>query len=250
MKRALAAVSVLLVAACGRAVPPARQASTAASGQHPSPTPSAHSATATFDLLPPSGTVPAIDLQISCNRPIGASDSVAIVQLHDGSTVLRDYADAGHPYTACSFGTNRSVTQLIDAHHVVVPSQGCSLFAVVDLPDVRPRWFQLPRQSECPSLLAVAPGLDAVAWMSPDLTANSDQVHLTTHAGDRVVASLQNPHGGRCGSADDSKSGSYTQSGSHLFVLDQPLKRLELDPSRRFAEIPSRCLLVLPDNLA
>jgi hypothetical protein len=49
---------------------------------------------------------------------------------------------------------------------------------------------------------------------------------LTTHAGDKVVASLPNPHGGRCGSPEDSKIAGYSRSGKHLFVLDQPIPTL------------------------
>jgi hypothetical protein len=79
---------------------------------------------------------------------------------------------------------------------------------------------------ELPTFLAVAPDLGTVAWLSPDLTANTDQIHLTTHAGDKVVASLPNPHGGRCGSPEDSNRAAYSRSGKHLFVLDQPIPNL------------------------
>jgi hypothetical protein len=149
-----------------------------------------------------------------------------MVQLHDGTTVLRDYADIGQPFTACSFGKNRFGFQLIDAHHVLVPGGDMvplrsNLYAVVDLPQVRAHWLQLPGQFS--TFLAVAPDLGTVAWLSPDLNANTDQIHLTTHAGDKVIASLPNPHGGRCGSPDDSKVASYTRSGKHLFILDQPI---------------------------
>jgi len=154
---------------------------------------------------------------------------VAIVQLRDGTTVLRDYSDIGHPVTACSFGKNRSGLQLIDANHVVVPGADLvavrsNLYAVVDLPQVRSHWFQLPGQ--LPSFLAIAPDLGTVAWLSPDLKANTDQIHLTTHAGDKVVAAVPNPHGGRCGSPDDSRLAGYTPSGKHLFILDQPFPSL------------------------
>jgi len=144
--------------------------------------------------------------------------------------VLRDYADVGHPITSCSFGKNRFGLQLIDAHHVVlpgasiVPAPGRNLYAVVDLPQVRTHWFQLP--GEFPNFLAVAPDLGTVAWLSPDLPSNTDQIHLTSHAGDKVVASLPNPHGGRCGSPEDSKQAAYSRSGKQLFILDQPIPNL------------------------
>lgn len=226
MKRYMAALAALLLAGCGSSVVGSTSTS-ASSRPQASSTPSAHSATATFDLLPPPAGPPAVDLQISCNRPIGSSDPVAIVQLHDGSTVLRDYVDVAHPVTACVFGVPQLLNQLIDAQHVVVFSgQGKALYAVVDLPQVKPHWFQLPPQTEAPSLLAVGSTLDAVAWMSADLASNTDQIHITTRAGDHVVASLPNPHGGRCGSSGDSKTAGYTRSGKDLFVLDQPIPTL------------------------
>jgi hypothetical protein len=196
----------------------------------PTPVSSPSSSTAVFDLLPPAGGPPAVDLGITCSRSIGATDPVAIVQLHDGTTVLRDYADIGHPLTACSFGRNRFGLQLIDAHHVVVPGGDLvplrsNLYAVVDVPEVRAHWFQLSRP-QFSNFLAIAPDLGTVAWLSYDLEANTDQIHLTTHAGDKVVATLPNPHGGRCGSAEDSKVAAYSRSGKHLFILDQPIAAL------------------------
>jgi hypothetical protein len=226
MRRYFALLVVLGLAACGQ---PSTRYVPASSSPTASPSASARSTSALFDLLPPSGGPPAVNLGITCSRPIGASDEVAIVQLHDGTTVLRDYADIGHPLTACSFGKTRYGLQLIDAHHVLLPGGDLvplrsNLYAVVDLPQVRAHWFHLP--GELPTLLAVAPDLGGVAWLSPDLSANTDQIHLTTHAGDKVVASLPNPHGGRCGSPEDSNRAAYSRSGKHLFVLDQPIPNL------------------------
>jgi hypothetical protein len=227
--RYFALVVVLSLAACGG--PPSGTGPSPHTSGSPTPVPSPSSSTAVFDLLPPAGGPPAVDLGITCSRSIGASDSVAIVTLHDETTVLRDYADIGHPSTACSFGKNRYGLELIDAHHVVVPgssvipSPGPNLYALVDLPQVRTRWFQLPG-TQFPTLLAIAPDLGTVAWLSFDLAGNTDQIHLTTHAGDKVVASLPNPHGGHCGSAEDSKVAGYSRSGKHLFILDQPVPNL------------------------
>jgi hypothetical protein len=245
MRRYFALFLVLVLTACGQASVrnPSASPSPAASQSGP-----ATSTTAQFDLLPPPGGPTAVDLGITCNRPIGASDPVAIVQLHDETTVLRDYADIAHPLTACSFGKTRYGLQLIDAHHVLVlggdrvPLRS-NLYAVVDLPQVRAHWFHLP--GELPTFLAIAPDLGSVAWLTPDQAANTDQIHLTTHAGDKVVASLPNPHGGRCGSSDDSNRAGYSRSGKHLFILDQPIASLN---SLLVLEGDRVALRIVPDS--
>src|SRR5690348_3920841 len=91
-------LAAALLAACGG---PSAGAGPSAhpTGSTPSASPSLRSTTAVFDLLPPPGGPPAIDLGITCGRPIGATDPVAVVQLHDGTVVLRDYADVAHPVT-------------------------------------------------------------------------------------------------------------------------------------------------------
>jgi hypothetical protein len=183
------------------------------------------SSTATFDLMAPAGGPPVDTPTITCSGAIGSSDPVALVLLHSGTIVLRDYADAANPRSVCIFaGAPGSVggVQLIDAHHVLVPRNGSGyLYAVVDLPDVRYHWFQLPSPpNQLPTFLGVSPALDKVAWWSADIPGNADKVHLTTKAGDQVVASLPDPHGGRCGGADDSRPAAFAHSGSHLFVLD------------------------------
>lgn len=162
---------------------------------------------------------------ITCDGPIGPSDPVAIVQLQaavegTGEVVLRDYANPATPRTACTFSQIRPV-QLIDARHVVIDHGFDSIYAVVDLPEVRFHWFQLP------GFVAVSPGLDQVLSLETygdyEIGSGGTKVHVTTSAGDHVVASLPHPIGGRCGSPDDSKQGAYAHSGAQLFVMDQPI---------------------------
>jgi hypothetical protein len=191
----------------------------------------------TFSLLPPAGGAPTglTTIQITCSGSIGPSDPVAVVQLHDGSNVLRGFADASHPRSVCQFGGHENagadVHQLIDSRHVVVggsatygspTAKPVVLYAVVDLPEVHYNWFQLPDVAgEFTDFLAIGPGLDRVAWKShPNASPTTDRIHITTSAGDHVVASLQAEYG-RCGSAEDSRSAGYTHTGAHLFALDQ-----------------------------
>ena len=164
---------------------------------------------------------------LSCNGAIGAADSVAIVQLHTGGTVLRDYADVAHPRTVCAFPPNSYGFTLLDSRHVVVGGEG-NLWAVIELPGGAARWFQLPGgdTNHFPFLIAVSPHLDQVAYGVNDLTDNTDKIHVVSAKGDVIVASVPNPHGGRCGSPEDSKSGEYTRSSQSLFVLDQPIPTL------------------------
>jgi hypothetical protein len=236
MNRAAAAfivVFTIVATACGvpqgsnvGATPSATAAPTASAlAPAPSPSSSPASTTGTFDLMAPASGPPPDAPQITCSGAIGSSDPVAIVQLHNGTVVLRDYANTAQPRSVCIFaGTPGSLggVQLIDAHHVVVPRNGGDfLYAVVDLPEVRYHWFQLPNPpNQLPTFLAVSPSFDQVAWWSTDQPGNTDKVHLTTKAGDQVVASLTDPHFGRCGAADDSRLAAYTNSGNHLFVLD------------------------------
>ena len=71
--------------------------------------------------------------------------------------------------------------------------------------------------------MAVSPALDEIAWLTNNDTTGTDRkVHLTTKSGDQVVATLPTALG-RCGAPNLSKQAAYTHSGSHLFVLDQPL---------------------------
>ena len=241
-------LSLLLVSACGSTAGTALQSPSAASNvptaisSSPTPTPlnsptpagspaasPASSISTPFSVLPrkqPAGFVS----KITCTGTIGATDPVAVVTLHGstgGDTVLRDYANSTNPRTACVFKNNQ-VVQLIDARHVVISPQlggaDSYAFAVVDLPAVRYRWFQLPRPADTGvGLIAVSPSLNEVAWLSNnDRTGGDRKVHLTTRAGDKVVAALPIALG-RCGSSEASKQGAYTNTSSHLYVLDQPL---------------------------
>jgi hypothetical protein len=136
----------------------------------------------------------------------------------EGPTVMRDYADPAKLVTVCT--GLRNVTQLIDARHVVFPGNGA--WAVVDLPELRYHWFRTLQYPKV--LLAVGPKLDQILWMVENGDAGEDTVSLTTSAGDQLIASLPTPGRGRCGSPEfDSRVGAYTLSGSHLYVLDQPV---------------------------
>jgi hypothetical protein len=194
----------------------------------PAPTPSpisvAMSSSATFSLLPTAQPADFVS-HISCNGPIGPSDPVALVYLHGTGpgVALRDYADPASPRTACTGLDN--IAQLIDARHVVIQSTG-AVFAVVDLPEVSVHWFALPQEQagSRAEFLAVAPGLDQIAWESSNTVGAETaerKVHLTTAAGDQVVAALPSITGGRCGGPDDSQKAAYTHSGADLYVLDQ-----------------------------
>jgi hypothetical protein len=187
-----------------------------------------------FAILP--GAKPAgFDPVVSCTGPIGATDSVALVQMRaavafSGPVVLRDYADPSKPRTACTFGnTAFAIVQLVDARHLVIASD-TGAYAIVDVPVVRFRWFQLPVSpgSEV-ELIAVSPALDRIAWkvVRPGGAA-TDVIHVTSTAGDRVISTLPDTNMGRCGASTDSNPGAYTRSGSALFVLDEPLPEISL----------------------
>ena len=201
----------------GSGSPSASTSETAAASESASPS----AAPGGFNLLPAEEPADFVS-QIVCTGTIGAEDPVAIVRMQGsqpgtGDVVLRDYADQANPTTPCTFGSE-AIAQLIDAQHIVIrPNDG---IAVVDLPNVTYHWFDLPQEK----FLAVAPTLDQLLWMDQDpIEAKEDTIHLTTSAGDQVVATLPNNNEGRCGSPEfDSKWSAYTRSGSHFFVLDQP----------------------------
>jgi hypothetical protein len=187
-----------------------------------------------FSILP--GAKPAeFNPTVSCTGSIGATDPVALVQMHatvpfSGPVVLRDYADPSKPRTVCTFGnTAFAIVQLIDARHMVIASD-TGAYAIVDLPAVRFRWFQLPVSPGSDSqLIAVSPALDRVAWKAvrPGGSA-TDVIHVATTGGDRVVSTLPDTNTGRCSASTDSTPGAYTRSGSALFVLDEPLPEISL----------------------
>ena len=231
---------VMFVGACGSPAPAtasgARTASPGSSGLATAvPTPSvvAYTPTSTTNtlnvLVPSAGPPDAMVAQvntITCTGPIGPSDSVAFVQLHSGSHVIRDYSDPAHPRSVCQFPPDLAIAQLIDAHHILVGGPSF-VYAVIQIPEKTARWFQLPNVGDqFPSLIAVSPQLDAIAYLTTDAGGNADKVHVVTSSGDSVVGSLPNPHAGRCGSAEDSKQGDYAHSGGHLYVLDQPIPTL------------------------
>lgn len=212
-----------------------------ASTQPPSPSRTLESATSpnaagpeSFAILPASKPAGFVG-DVTCTGFIGASDPVAIVQLHGaaftGPVVLRDYANTSQPRTICTFGKAAfQVVQLIDARHMVIGGENAS-YAVVDLPEVQYHWFQLPvSQGLFASLISVSPALDEIAWKVEDPAGTAtDTIHLTTAAGDRVVATLPDTNTGRCGVPDvDSNPGGYTRSGTALFVLDTPLPESSL----------------------
>ncbi|HEV3124959.1 MAG TPA: hypothetical protein VG266_10325 [Candidatus Dormibacteraeota bacterium] len=223
---------VLLTSACGGSKP---TVSTSASTLSPSrsgspspvppasPTPSPRTATSnSFDLLPSPGPAPGTGPQIACSGSIGPTDPVAIVQLHGAAptSVLRDYADPAASSTVCQFGPAYvDVQQLIDSRHVVVrySGNGTTFYALVDLPGVHFTWFQLPEQYA--TFLSISPALDEVVWLGSDVS-NADRVHVTTRAGDSIVAALAGGSG-RCGSPEDAKQAAFSPSGQHMFVLDQ-----------------------------
>ena len=114
--------------------------------------------------------------------------------------------------------------QLVDARHVVVGGSSPGAYAVVDLPEIRYHWFQLPQvPGASSSLIAVSPGLDQVAWRSNSADGVQRRIHVSDAQGDHVVAELPPVQGGRCGSPDDSRQGAYANSGTGLYVLDQPI---------------------------
>lgn len=195
----------------------------------PATSPTSGSMSTPFSVLPRQPPARFVS-KIKCTGSIGATDAVAIVQLHGssgGEAVLRDYANLDSPRSACVFKPNQ-VQQIIDARHVVISPRlsgaDSYAYAVVDLPEVRYRWFQLPQRADVGvSFVAMSPALNEIAWLSNnDRTGGDRKVHLTTKSGDRVVATLPVALG-RCGSSEASKEGAYTNSASHLYVLDQPL---------------------------
>jgi len=203
-----------------------------------------------FDLLASS---PRADFanQIECSGRIGQTDPVAIVWLRGANgLVLRDYADVAQPRTACSFGAgNWSIVQLIDPRHIViVDEEARDTYAVVDLPRARYHWFRLPKTKGWGSrLIAVGPALDRVVWKQVDPeNSRSDTVFLTTASRTRVLATLPDTNGGRCGSPSDSAPGRYTAAGDYLYVLNQPI---EANNSLVIFKGREALLSIVPPNL-
>lgn len=183
---------------------------------------------------------------ISCSGQIGASDPVAIVQLHTGGMVLRDYANIAAPRTVCGLGSAAYGMTLIDAHHILVVGEA-TLYAVVDVPAIHARWFELPNANNVFStLVAVSPRLDEITYLSFATDKDVDDVHVASRTGDRIVASLPNPHAGRCGSPEDSLPGGYSTDGGAAYVLDQPTPTLN---SLLVLSSGAKALLIAPQSV-
>lgn len=250
----LASVTLAMVFAACSGLPPSAPPSTSASSPgasteavasgtpeptvSPAPKPTGSPTSVASGPFPILGTAKPVGFNptISCTGTIGASDPVALVALHaaagsNGSIVLRDYADPNKPRTACALGnTAFAVVQLIDARHLVI-SADSGTYAVVDVPEVRFRWFRLPASTGVfgTELVAVSPALDRIVWKAvrPG-NAPNDIIHVATVTGDRIVATLPDTNAGRCLAATDSNQSGYTRSGSALFVLDEPLPEISL----------------------
>lgn len=142
-----------------------------------------------------------------------------------------DYADPANPRIVCTFGRpGVSIVQIVDARHVVISAQGVGedafSYAIVDLPEVRYRWFHTPfeqRTGAYPAFIAVSPALDRILWLIADpVGSETDEIHITTTSADRVLATVPDTNTGRCGSSEDSKIGAFASASRHLFVLTQP----------------------------
>ena len=147
---------------------------------------------------------------IECSGSIGQSDPVALVSLKgsDRETALRDYADVSRPRTACTF-SRVDVRLLIDPRHVVIADdEAPRLFAIVDLPNLRYRWFALPKTKGWGSeLITVGPALDRIVWKAVHAGGDVDIIKLSTAGRTRDLATLPDTNEGRCGSPTDSTPG-------------------------------------------
>ncbi len=186
-----------------------------------------------FGVLP--GTPPGdFEGGVTCSGAMDPGDPVAIVQLRGideepGETVLLDFVDPSAPRTVCTFGGSRWLgARFVDGRHVVIssPTDASDLYLVIDIPEVRYHWVQLPPGADAsfPSMLAaVSPELDRLIWVSHEGGTAGDAVHVTTAASDRVIANLRDTNEGRCGDPDDSNVGGFAPSGSLAYVLNRPL---------------------------
>jgi hypothetical protein len=239
----LISVSILVAACGGPAASPTFRLPTlpASSGSPPVVTPAAPSASSRTSYggslaVLPADPRPDFDREIACNGTIGDTDPVVLVTVpaatadEDEHVELRDLADPAQPRTVCTFGSANGIYDawLLDARHLVISDQAAeprALFAVVDLPDVRFRWFELPPGTGWgPELLTVGPNLDRVLWNDVHAGGGDvDEIHLATGDDDQVIATAPDPNQGRCGQASDSSTGRYARTGPEAYVLTQPM---------------------------
>jgi hypothetical protein len=117
---------------------------------------------------------------------------------------------------------------------VVTGPFATNVFAVVDLPELRHHWFQLPiSPRDWAVFLGVSPGLDAVAWLGVDQSRQVN-IHITTSQADQVTPATPSPSSGG-GQLAMYERAAFSPSGKYLFLLDRRLgsnTNLE-DPSLR-----------------
>jgi hypothetical protein len=225
----------LICAGCGGAAPSSiataspSAAATGAASTSPSspatgPSPSITSSPAApvfAEVDAPKGFVS----KITCSGSIGATDPVAIVVTDENSReiIMRDYADITNPRTVCAFPDER--VRLLDARHVVFEGCGtdapCAL-AVVDLPEVRYHWYELPTTPDGPvNLVAVAPDLATAAWTESkdDGDGALRTLVLRDATGDHLIADLERYDFGDCGPEPRTEA-AFARTGSYLYVID------------------------------
>jgi hypothetical protein len=170
----------------------------------------------------PAGYVP----NITCTGPIGASDPVAIVVTEEGSkteVIMRDYAEVTNPRTVCSFPDD--FARLLDARHVTFgacsPGGGACALAIVDVPEVRYHWYELPKTPDrFVKLVAVAPDLTAAAWTEFDSNTFARSLHVRDATGEYLIADLDSLEPGDCGPEPVTEA-AFARSGSLLYVIDE-----------------------------
>src|SRR6266851_430273 len=218
----VAAVVIALSTGSCQSTQPTPSPSASPSLVTPSPVPSQAPSSTIFEQLPLTGTAPRAP-SIRCGSGTNPYDPMALVKLRTGEVVLRDYANSSNPRSMCTF-VGASVIRLINQTEVLIGSSSPQVFGVAD--GVHVRWFQLPDPHA--SLVGVAPSLHQVAWMTQDLTAGKDIIHVTNSSFvDKEVVQLPNPHHAVTCDPATSKLAAYGgPAGEYLFVLDQPSRSL------------------------
>jgi hypothetical protein len=238
-------VVAALVAACGGATPSASPAARGPSAgpsiavhatPTPAPTPTASVSYAGSLAVLPAEPREGFSATIECSGSIADDDSVALVALTRTNPdapevfVLRRSTAGQPPETICTFSEDIYGATLLDARHVVIQdvrAEGRQLYAVVDIPYVRYRWFEVPAGTGWGGeLLAVGPNLDQVLWNDVHAGGKDvDEIHLATADDDAVLATVPDPNEGRCGQPTDSSTGRYARTGPEAYVLAQPIDR-------------------------